>query len=375
MRIPFRERNPVPIGLTAFAVIIVALLLAMNLKNIPFVAGGTEHTASFKEAAGLKSDEEVRIAGVKVGEISGLDLDGDHVKVTFRVNDGVRLGDLTRAEIKIKTVLGSHYLALVPRGGGRLGRNIPIERTSTPFEVVPAISELTKRVSKIDYQQVAKSFDVLSDTFKNSPEEIRASLKGLRRLSDTVASRDDQIHELAGKAKNVTQLLADRNRDFTKLVEDGDKVLQAVQSRRAVIHQLLINTVSLSQQVNGLIKENEAQLRPMLANLQKVSEVLLRNQDNLDRILQLFTPFARQFSDVTGTGRWFDSYIQNLLPIPASIQDPPKSGGGSGARGPAQQQAVPPAQPRGQQGQQGQPGGQQGGGRSGNQNNPLPFLP
>ncbi|MDL4776314.1 MCE family protein [Actinomadura xylanilytica] len=364
MRIPFRERNPVPIGIAAFAAIVVVLAVAMNLQSIPFVAGGTEHKAAFKEAAGLKSDEEVRVAGVKVGQVTALDLDGDHVTVTFRVDDGVRLGDLTRAEIKIKTMLGAHYLALVPRGGGRLGKRIPIDRTSTPFEVVPAISELSQRVSKIDYRQMAKSFDVLSDTFRNSPEEIRASLKGLRRLSDTVASRDEQLHELTGKAKNVSQLLADRNQDFTKLVQDGDKVLQAVQSRRAVIHQLLINTVALSQQVNALIRENESRLRPMLDNLEKVSGILLKNQDNLDNIIKLYAPFARQFADVTGTGRWFDSYIQNLLPIPASIKDAPKSNGGANG-GTAQQQGA------------GRPGtGQQGTGQQGaGQNNPLPFLP
>ncbi|MFI0370354.1 MCE family protein [Actinomadura sp. 1N219] len=347
MRVTFRERNPVPIGLSGFAVIIVLVVLAMNLESIPLISGGDTHTAAFKEAAGLKKDEEVRIAGVKVGKVTDLELDGDRVRVTFKVDDGVRLGDRTEASIKIKTVLGAHYVALTPRGKGRLGRNIPIERTHVPFEVVPAISELSRRVGAIDVQQVAKSFDVLSETFKNSPEEVRASLQGLRRLSNTVASRDDQLHELAGKAKDVSKLLADRNQDFAKLVADGDRVLQAVQARRAVIHQLLVNTVALSQQVNALISENEKQLRPMLNNLAKVNQVLLKNQDNLDRILQLFAPFARQFADVTGTGRWFDSWIQNLIPIPASIQAP--KGGGTTTRKP--------------------------GGQTGNTDNPLPFLP
>ncbi|WP_433227802.1 MCE family protein [Actinomadura formosensis] len=349
MRVPFRQRNPVPIGLSAFAIIALLVALAMNLENIPLVSGGRTHTASFKEAAGLKPDEEVRIAGVKVGKVTGLDLDGDHVKVTFRVDDGVRLGERTEAGIKIKTILGAHYLELTPRGRGRLGRNIPIERTHVPFEVVPAISELSRRVGAIDVQQVAKSFDVLSETFKNSPEEVRASLEGLRRLSNTVASRDEELHELAGKAKDVSQLLADRNQDFARLVRDGDEVLRAVQARRAVIHQLLINTVTLSQQVNALISENDKQLRPMLDNLAKVNRILLKNQNNLDRILQLFAPFARQFSDVTGTGRWFDSWIQNLVPIPASIQDAPKNGGTKQ---------------------------KQSGNQTGNQSdNPLPFLP
>ncbi len=359
MRVSFRERNPVPIGLTGFAVIIVLVLLALNLESIPFVKSGTVRTASFREAAGLEPDEEVRIAGVKVGEVKDLELDGDTVKVTFRVDKGVKLGDRTEASIKIKTVLGAHYLELIPRGKGELGRHIPVERTHVPFEVVPALSELSERVGEIDVQQVAQSFKVLSQTFENSPEEIRASLRGLRRLSDTIASRDEELHELAGKAKDVSKLLADRNQDFAKLVEDGDRVLQAVQARRQVIHQLLIRTVTLSQQVNALIKENEGQLRPMLANLERVNRVLLKNQQNLDRILQLFAPFARQFADVTGTGRWFDSWIQNLLPIPASIGDKKTGGDGGGTE---------------QQG--GRAGGSSGSGQTGvTGDNPLPFLP
>ncbi|GAA2605869.1 MCE family protein [Actinomadura fulvescens] len=364
MRIPFRERNPVPIALGGFAIIIVVLVLAMNLGSIPFISGQRTHTAAFAEAAGLKPNEEVRIAGVKVGKVTATDLDGDHVKVTFRVDNDVKLGDLTRAEIKIKTVLGAHYLSLDPRGGGRLSRQIPLDRTATPFEVVPAISQLSERLQKIDYQQVAKSFDVLSDTFQNSPDEIRASLKGLRRLSSTIASRDEELHELAGRAKNVSQLLADRNQDFTRLIQDGDKILQAVRARRAVIHQLLVNTVTLSQQINALIKENEGQLKPMLKNLSGVTEVLLKNQRNLDRTIELFAPFSRQFAEVTGNGRWFDAWLQNLIPIPAHIQDPPKQNGGAGNRGPNQNG-----------GQNGTQGGQNGGQNGNDKGNPLPFLP
>lgn len=368
MRIPFRERNPVPIGLASFAIIILLVVLALNLGDIPFLGGGKKHSAAFAEAAGLRSGEEVRIAGVKVGKVTGLKLDGDHVKVSFQVDNGVRLGELTRAEIKIKTVLGAHYVALDPRGPGRLRREIPVTRTATPYEVVPAISDLSKRFSQIDYQQVAKSFDVLSDTFKNSPDEIRASLKGLRRLSDTIASRDTELHQLAGRAKNVSGLLAARNQDFIKLVEDGDKILQAVRARRDVIHQLLVNTVVLSQQVNALIAENEAELKPMLANLQRTNKILLRNQNALDRIIQLYAPFARQFTDATGSGRWFDAYIQNLLPIPASIKNPPPggTGGTGGGRGPSGGGQPGPNGPKGQSG----PSGDQ---RS--TDNPLPFLP
>ncbi|MBC6461373.1 MCE family protein [Actinomadura sp. HBU206391] len=327
---PFRERNPVPMGLIGLGVIVAGLVFALNLQNIPFIAGGTTYNAAFAEAAGLKKDEEVRIAGVKVGKVTGLRLERGHVRVDFRVDDGVRLGDLTRAEIKIKTVLGAHYVSLDPRGPGRQDpeRQIPVSRTATPFEIVPAISELSERAGDIDTKQLAQSLDVLSSTFENSPEEIKGSLRGLRRLSQTISSRDDQLHELVGRSKNVTKVLADRNAQLVKLVEDGDKILRAVQARRAVIHQLLVNTVTLTQQVNALISENDKEIGPMLANLQRVNKILLKNQDDLDRTIRLLAPYGRQFTDATGSGRWFDSYIQNLVPIPASIQKSPVGGSG-----------------------------------------------
>ncbi|HEX6472506.1 MAG TPA: MCE family protein [Streptosporangiaceae bacterium] len=359
MRVPFRERNPVPIGLAGLAAIAVALFAVLNLSSIPFIGGGTTYTAAFAEAAGLKKNEEVRIAGVKVGKVTGLDLQGDHVKVTFQVDKGVRLGDLTRAEIKIKTVLGSHYLALDPRGPGRQDphQQIPVSRTATPFEIVPAVSQLSQRVEAINVKELARSFDTLSATFKDSPAEVRASLRGLRRLSTTIASRDDQLHELVGRAKNVTQVLADRNQQIVKLIDDADTILRAVQARRAVIHQLLINTVALTQQLNGLIADNQAQLGPALDNLQRVNRILLKNQDNLDRLIRLWAPFAGQFTDAAGTGRWFDSYIQNLIPIPAHVETGTQGGG-------AQQN-------------QKQSNGQRDGGQPGStpSSNPLPLLP
>src|SRR5262249_44065102 len=179
---------------------------------------------------------------------------------------------------------------------------IPTSRTTTPFEVVPAISQLSQNISQIDTAQLAKSFDTLSDTFKNSPEEIKASLRGLRRLSTTISSRNDELHQLLGRSKDVTQVLADRNQQFVKLLGDGNKLLQAVSARRQVIHQLLVNTVAVSEQINAFIDENQSQLKPMLDNLERVNKVLLANQTNLDNTIRLLAPYAAQFTDATGTG-------------------------------------------------------------------------
>lgn len=326
MKVPFREQNPTVLGVIALTGIAVGLTVALNLDSLPLINSSTTYHAHFAEVAGLRTGEEVRIAGVKVGKVTGMSLDGGRVRVDFQVERDVRVGNESKVSIKIKTLLGSHFLALDPRGAAKQDpdRTIPITRTSTPYEVVPAIADLSKNIDSIDTKQLAESFDTLSKTFENSPEEIKASLRGLRRISQTVSKRDDELNELLVRAKEVTGVLDERKTELVKLMQDGDKLLQAVRNRREVIHQLLVNTYRLAQQLNALIDENEDEIKPLLANLQKVAKVLLDNQDNLDRSLQLMATYARQFSDATGNGRWFDSYIQNFIPIPASIGEPSK---------------------------------------------------
>ncbi|HEY0539143.1 MAG TPA: MCE family protein [Actinoallomurus sp.] len=320
---PFRERNPLPIGIAGLAVVGLLALLAFNLQRF---SGGTGYSAAFSEAAGLKPGEEVRIAGVKVGKVDGVTLEGDHVKVKF--TSGRSFGTDTRVQIKIKTLLGSHYLALEPKGPGRqpADREIPVTRTTAPYDVVPALQDASSQLGKIDTKQLAASFDTLSQTVQGSSANVRGTLAGLQKISRAVASRDDELGQLLQHTNNVTGLLADRSGDLAALVNDGGLLLQEINSRRVVINQLLTGTVSLSQQITGTIQENQATLGPTLKNLHQVENILNRNQENLDKSFKAMAPFANEVADYTGTGRWFDVYLQNLVPLPASVNIPGASG-------------------------------------------------
>jgi len=316
---PFRERNPLPIGIAGLATIGLLVVLAFNLGRF---SGGTSYSAAFSEAAGLKPGEEVRIAGVKVGKVEGVTLEDDHVKVKF--TSGTPFGTDTRAQIKIKTLLGSHYLALEPKGPGRQSahREIPVSRTTAPYDVVPALQDASAQLAKIDTKQLAKSFDTLSQTMQGSSANVRGTLAGLQKVSRAVASRDDELGRLLQHSNNVTKLLADRSGDLAALVNDGGLLLQEINARRQVISQLLTGTVTLSQQITGTIEENRATLGPTLKNLHQVVNILNRNQVNLDKSFKAMAPFAAEAADYTGTGRFFDVYLQNLIPLPASVKLP-----------------------------------------------------
>lgn len=313
--IPFRERNPLGVGAAGLTTIALLIAAAFNVESLPLIGGGETYSAAFSEAGGLRSGDEVRIAGVKAGKVDEVELAGDHVKVTFRIKGDPELGARTGASIRIKTILGAKYLALEPKGSGRLkpGSEIPLSRTVPAYDVVEAFSDLTTTTEQIDKQRLAASMDIISTTFEDAPEEVKASIQGLSKISRTVASRDEALRELLDHANGVTGVLAERKDEFGKLVKDGDKLFKEIHARRQAIHALLQSSVALSVQLSGLVKDNKAEIGPALSRLNTVVQMLERNQASLDRSIQLMAPFARVFTNTLGNGRWFDSYIQNLV--------------------------------------------------------------
>src|SRR5258707_8937635 len=188
---PIRERNPVAVAVAGLAILAAIGLLTYFSGNLPIIGGGTGFTAYFAEAAGLQPGNEVRIAGVTVGQVTGVTLAGNKVAVTFRVrNEWV--GNRSTASIAIKTLLGDKYLALYPLGSTPQdpGTPIPLSRTTSPYDVTQAFGGVSQQISKINAAQLAQSLQTLAAAFASTPPYVRSALRGLAALSSSVASRD-----------------------------------------------------------------------------------------------------------------------------------------------------------------------------------------
>lgn len=318
MSVPFRERNPVVVGAISLAVVAALILLAFNAQNLPIIGGGTTYYADFSEAGGLQANDEVRIAGVRVGKVDSVSLDGDHVKVGFRISSGAAFGTDTQAAIKVGTLLGAMYLSLQPAGPGQLaaGSEIPVSRTSSPYDVVQAFSGLASRTEKINTGQLARSFTTLADLTRNTPANFRRALAGVSALSSNLAARNEQIGSLLGHLRTVTTTLNARDQDIVGLMRDSSVLFAALVKRRQAIHNLLTSTSQLSVQLTGLVQNSKADLHPALEHLNNVVEVLNQNANNIDQSIRLMGPFYRVFANTLGNGPWFDTYIQNLPPVP-----------------------------------------------------------
>jgi phospholipid/cholesterol/gamma-HCH transport system substrate-binding protein len=313
----FRERSPLAIGVVGIVVLIALLVLAFNLS---IFSGGPTYRAAFSDASGIKPGDDVDIAGVQVGKVTSVGLVGAHVRVEF--TSSVPLGDQTKAAVGIATLLGSYYLGLSPAGPGRQPYDveIPESRTTPAFDVVPALQQTAQQAGQINTKQLAQSFEALATAMQGSPKSLRGTLAGLQELSSAVASRDSDLNTLLQHSSHLTSMLATRTGDLSSLVTQGGLLSQQLNQRSQTISQLLTGTIALSQQVTGLITDNKNTLGPALTHLHSVIGILEHNQTNLETSIQELGPFVTETSDLTGNGRWFDYYLQNIIPLPISIQ-------------------------------------------------------
>lgn len=316
---PFRERNPVIIGAISLVVLAATLLAAFRAQDLPIIGGGDTYYAAFSEAGGLKVNDEVRIAGVRVGKVTAIELDGDQVRVAFKVDTPSQFGTRTRAAIKVKTILGAMFLALEPAGTGQLaeGAQIPVNRTTSPYDVVEAFEGLADTTQRIDTDQLANALTTLADLTRNTPEEFRNALSGVSRLSANLAARDEEINTLLKNLDRVAGVLDRRDQDILALMRDADVLARAIVARRDAVHNLLVSTSQLSRELTTLVRQSRADLKPALQQLEGVVALLNKNEDNLNASLRLMAPFYRVFTNTLGNGPWFDTYIQNIPPVPS----------------------------------------------------------
>src|SRR5690242_15547830 len=131
---PLRSRNPLVLGFVGTAALVATLLAVIVLPRVPALSSTRSYSANFAQAAGLSSGDDVRVAGIPEGTVTGVHLDRDVIQVDFTLPKSVHIGADTTASIEVATLLGTKYVELVPAGPGELTTSapIPLARTRVP---------------------------------------------------------------------------------------------------------------------------------------------------------------------------------------------------------------------------------------------------
>jgi len=306
--------NRLHIGIMGIVVLLLVLGVGQSFTSVPLLFARPSYYGQFTDTGGLQKGDKVRIAGMDVGKVEDLKIDGDHIVMKFSIGTNT-IGTESRLAIRTDTILGKKVLEIEVRGNQLLhpGSTLPLGQSTTPYQIYDAFFDVTKAATGWDIDAVKQSLHVLSQTIDQTYPHLSAALDGVARFSDTIGKRDDEIKHLLAQANQVASVLGDRSEQVDRLLVNANTLLAAFNERGQAIDALLGNVAAFSEQVKGLINDNP-NLNRVLEQLHAISDVLVQRKDDVAAGFEEVGKFLPSLNESIASGPFFKVVLSNLVP-------------------------------------------------------------
>jgi phospholipid/cholesterol/gamma-HCH transport system substrate-binding protein len=285
----------VKVGLFATVCLIVLAVLIWKIEDInPFTKEAKTVDAVFDSVAGLDDKATVRVAGVRVGRVQAVGLDGRRARVTLLLEQPVALTEGSYARIANLGLLGEKYIELIPG---------PMDAPPLPPGVVlpgktpPTIDEAIAKINDIgtSIQQVTGSISGanLGESLNKLISEFELTSREIRLV---VAENRANV---AATLANANQASATLARELPRLAGQMDRTLQ---------------------QIETLIAGNKGNVSDSLSNIREVTDRLQTSVDNFNQISGKIASGQGTIGKLVNDEKAYDEVLSTLDSIQGGVE-------------------------------------------------------
>jgi phospholipid/cholesterol/gamma-HCH transport system substrate-binding protein len=306
------------VKLTIFIVVttLATGLLVVTIGNISF-ASSKEYKAVFSDATGVVKGDDVRVAGVKVGNVEKIDVyNRTRALVTFKVDKAQAVTDSTFAQIRYRNLVGQRYIALSQGVGGPNalpdGSTIPISRTQPALDLTVLFNGFKPLFQALSPADVNKLSYEIVRVFQGEGGTLDGLLSHTASLTSTLASRDRIIGSLIDNLNQTMVTIGDRDQELSDLLIKLRIFVSGLASDRQAILGSLDSISNLSVQTADLLTGIRPPLTADVHHLRKVATTLDANKQELDRALQVLPIKLTKVGRTAIYGSFFNFYLCNF---------------------------------------------------------------
>jgi phospholipid/cholesterol/gamma-HCH transport system substrate-binding protein len=303
----------VKFALFALVTVMATALLAATIVNVSFEPKDT-YRAVFSDVTGLEEGDDIRVAGVRVGEVEGIRIkDRTLAEVTFTVTANRPLLAGTGAVVRYRNLLGQRYVALTEGAGDgtrlRPGGTIPLSRTQPALDLnalLNGFKPLFAALSPADVNQLATE---IIRTLQGEGGTVNSLLAHTASLTTTLADRDELIGSVIGNLNSVLETLDKRGTRFSGLLKQLRRVISGLSADRKPIGESLGGIGDLTEATSGLLEDARPPLKDDITELAELTGTLNRNEKTVEGVLKRL---PNKLDELTGTasyGSWFNFYL------------------------------------------------------------------
>jgi phospholipid/cholesterol/gamma-HCH transport system substrate-binding protein len=300
--------------LAAFALVTVVLTALLAEALGAFGGGGTRYRARFADVTGLLEGDDVRIAGVKVGEVRGIKVvDGTAAEVAFTVAGDVALTTSVRARIRYRNLVGQRYLALAEGPGGgaplRAGGLIPRSQTTPALDLTVLFNGFRPLFTALTPQAVNQLAYEIIQVLQGEGGTVASLLRSTASLTGTLADRDAVIGRVITNLAAVLSTLDEHRDDLDTVIARLQQFVSGLAGDRTAIGDALAGLGTLTGATAGLLQEARPPLAADVDALDTVAGTLNDNAAVIDRTLAGLPERYAGLTRVASYGSWFNFYL------------------------------------------------------------------
>lgn len=317
-------------GIASLIALAVVFAFTFSWNRLPFIARDFELVAEFADAAGLGPNNEVRVAGIKVGKVNTVTISKDRVLVTMRIDDGTQIPRTAVVEINLNTILGTKYISVDATDPGPFlsdGDRIPISQTKVPFEIYQASNATVDLLQEIDAKKLNEGFRTLAEIADDPQRNLARTLDAGGAATQAIASQSEALASMIVKGDQLVTALDESSPDLQAVISNSQRLFGVIAKRRATIKSLLVNTEMFTQSLGGLLKDRRTEIDRILSDLHLALVIVDRNLAEIEEALRLLGPSSESFARITWTGPWANICV-------AALGVPDDGGPGTGSSGP-----------------------------------------
>lgn len=284
--------------------------LAFTIGNIKLFQDNYELTATFDDVTGLLRNDNVKVAGVPVGKVTGVSIEKGRAEVTFTVKDDVRVPSDSSAAVRWRNLLGQRYLYLYPgEASTALRDGDAVRETQSVVDLGELFNRLGPIVRALEPDKVNQFLDTITAALDGNEAKLRQAVADLATLTEGLASRDAAIGRLIDNANTVAGAIDARDAQIRTVLDNLLAVTTTFSEHADVLDQASVELSSFSRDFGRLLDDNAVQIDNTIGNLRRIVDVVREKLPTLDRALGNLDDGTQAIFRSAMYGEWLNQTI------------------------------------------------------------------
>jgi len=294
---------------------LATVLLAVSITNTGL--GDTKnYSAKFLDATSLNVGDDVRISGVRVGQIEELEI-ADHslARVEFSLDSQRRLPADVTAVIKYRNMVGQRYIAL-ERGKGTSellepGAEIPLERTTPALDLTELFNGFKPLFQALSPKDVNQLSGEIVQVLQGEGGTVESLLAHTGSLTTTLAGRDKVIGEVITNLDTVLKSINGKGDALSTLVSTLKELVTGLAGDRTEIGEAVSGLAELTTATAGLLEQGRKPLKDSIEGLGLLSGQLTTDEGKaeVDNFLTVLPGKLNDLGRISSYGSWMNFYL------------------------------------------------------------------